>query len=307
MFYVYEWFIVETGEVIYVGKGTRGRYKVRKHNRFFNDMINRFECDSRIVREFETEKEAFEFEYTHIEELRNVGQCVCNIRDGGTGGATDWWTDELRKKYSEKNVMKSEYQRKRMSENNPMKRKEIAEKTNSQKRVPIIIGDKEYPSIKEACIAYNTSWETIDTWCKKGINRYGEKCRRKGSPQAEFTDKRYNKGGSKAVVYEGVEYESVKDFAKGIGISECAANKWIRRGFNPYGVPCRYKDDARELVFEDRLKNRASNKDKAIIVNGITYPTCAEASKALGIAKHTLQIYARSDKKKKFYDCKYLT
>lgn len=53
MYYVYEWFIVETGEVIYVGKGTGRRYKVRKHNRLFNEMIRRFECDSRIVKEFE--------------------------------------------------------------------------------------------------------------------------------------------------------------------------------------------------------------------------------------------------------------
>ena len=35
MFYVYEWFIKETDEIIYVGKGCRNRYKVRKHNRFF--------------------------------------------------------------------------------------------------------------------------------------------------------------------------------------------------------------------------------------------------------------------------------
>lgn len=36
MFYVYEWFIKETNEVIYVGKGKGKRYKVRKHNRLFD-------------------------------------------------------------------------------------------------------------------------------------------------------------------------------------------------------------------------------------------------------------------------------
>lgn len=30
MFYVYEWFIVETGEIFYVGKGTGKRYQVKK-------------------------------------------------------------------------------------------------------------------------------------------------------------------------------------------------------------------------------------------------------------------------------------
>ena len=52
MFYVYEWFIKETNEVIYVGKGCGRRYKVTKHNKFFNDMIKRFDCDSRIIKEF---------------------------------------------------------------------------------------------------------------------------------------------------------------------------------------------------------------------------------------------------------------
>ena len=129
MYYVYEWFIVETGEVIYVGKGTGRRYKVRKHNRLFNEMIRRFECDSRIVKEFGTEREAFEFEFVRINEMHERGQCVCNIHNGGYGGTVEWWTDELRAHYSEINVMKSEEQRKRMSENNPMKDKKIAEKT----------------------------------------------------------------------------------------------------------------------------------------------------------------------------------
>ena len=62
MFYVYEWYIVDTNEVFYVGKGTRNRYRVRKHNRYFDDFIRRYECDSRIVKEFESEQDAFEFE-----------------------------------------------------------------------------------------------------------------------------------------------------------------------------------------------------------------------------------------------------
>jgi hypothetical protein len=55
MYYVYEWYIIGTNEVIYVGKGTRLRYKVKKHNKLFNEMIRRFPCESRIVKEFENE------------------------------------------------------------------------------------------------------------------------------------------------------------------------------------------------------------------------------------------------------------
>jgi len=176
VYYVYEWFIVQTGEVIYVGKGTKRRYKVRKHNQFFNDMLRRFECESRIVKEFDSEEEAFAYEFSHVNELKAIGQCSCNIYDGGYGGTVASWNDESRKRYSERNVMKSKAQRDRMRNHNPMSNKDIAEKTNAQKRRPVIIGDKHYKSVKEACTAYNKCIDTICAWCVRGINPYGEIC-----------------------------------------------------------------------------------------------------------------------------------
>ena len=46
MYYVYEWYVIDTNEIFYVGKGTRNRYKVRKHNKFFDDFIELSETDS---------------------------------------------------------------------------------------------------------------------------------------------------------------------------------------------------------------------------------------------------------------------
>ena len=41
MFYVYEWYIVETGEIFYVGKGCKNRYKSTCHrNRLFDEFMN---------------------------------------------------------------------------------------------------------------------------------------------------------------------------------------------------------------------------------------------------------------------------
>lgn len=176
MFYVYEWFIVETNEIIYVGKGCRSRYKVRKHNKFFNDMVNRYECESRIVKYFDNEQDAFSYEYQRVNELREKGQCVCNIYNGGSGGECSWWTDELKQKYSENNVMKSEHQRERMRTKNPMSNPLIAEKTNGQKRRKVTIGETTYKSIKEAKELLGVSYSNIITWCKRGINPKGEKC-----------------------------------------------------------------------------------------------------------------------------------
>ena len=176
MFYVYEWYIKNTGEIIYVGKGCRNRYKVTKHNRFFNDMIKRNKCESRIIKKFENEKDAFDYEFIRINELKEKGECVCNIYNGGTGGSINWWTDEIRKKYSENNVMKSEKQRERMKKNNPMSNPKIAEKKNGKKRIPVIINNKRYISIKQASTEVGVSTDTIARWCRQGHSTDGTKC-----------------------------------------------------------------------------------------------------------------------------------
>lgn len=184
MFYVYEWYIKDTQEIIYVGKGCKNRYKVTKHNKFFNEMIKRYKCESRIIKEFENEKDAFNYEYIRINELKAKGQCICNIYQGGTGGSTSWWTDELRKRYSENNVMKSEKQRERMKKNNPMSNNYIAEKTNGQKRRKVIIGNITYKSIKEAKKILGVSYSNLITWNKRGVTPDGEKI--KIEPQKQY-------------------------------------------------------------------------------------------------------------------------
>lgn len=176
MYYVYEWFIKETGEIIYVGKGTRRRYKVRKHNYLFNEMIRRYDCDSRIVREFEEEKDAFDYEYERILELKLKGQCVCNIYNGGTGGTTAWWDDNRRKYYSKHNVMKSERQRARMSANNPMKDKEVAKKVASKISRKVCVGDEVYESLKSASEKYNVTAQCIFYWLRRGYARDHKPC-----------------------------------------------------------------------------------------------------------------------------------
>ena len=304
MFYVYEWFIKETNEVIYVGKGCRKRYKVTKHNKFFNDMIKRFDCDSRIIKEFETEKEAFEYEYERVNELKAIGQCVCNIYDGGCGGTTNWWTEDKKKWYSEHNVMKNEAQRKRMSEKNPMKNKEIALKVNQKNSKIVIINGVEYKSVIEVCKKYNVCYPTVKKWCDKGINHLGEICRYKGEEQVIFQDKRYNKGSCKSLIYKGEEYESPIDLANKLQISKFIVYGWCKKGFDTNGNSCRYKDDNRELTFKKYINGE--DKKKPIIVNGIYYPSKADAEKALGIKGGGLTPYIKGERKNKKYICEYV-
>lgn len=306
MYYVYEFYNVETGEILYAGKGTRNRYRVRQgRNHLLTEAFSKYNCDSRIVKTFEDEQSAFEYEYYYIKMLKERGECTCNIHSGGAGGSGEYWTEELRKEYSQNNVMKRPEQRERMSINNPMKNAEIAKRVNSQKRKAVIVGDVEYSSIAEAHKKLGATKEAIKTWCEKGINPQGQKCRFKDSEQVDFKGKRYNKGGSRGVVFRGVEYEAVKDFADAIGIGETTAHVWLRRGFNPQGEPCRFVNDERVLEFENRIANRNPKPSIPVIVNGITYHSCAEASKELDVPKSTLYSYLQGKRVNPKYICEY--
>lgn len=303
MWYVYEWFIVETNEVIYVGKGCRRRFKVRKHNRFFNDMIKRFNCESRIIKSFCDESEAFKYENERISELKKIGQCVCNIIGGGTGGTCSWWTDERRNEYSKKNVMKSEAQRKRMSENNPMKNEEVKRKVRNSIVRPVIIDGQEFPSVIDAAKHFGVNELTVSEWCKKGVNIYMQKCRYKDSEQVEFNHLNYFYKQSKEIIYDGIKYASNAELAKHLNLNPSTTSDWAKKGFSPKGIECRYVGDTRELVFEKKplgFYNR-----KPIIVNGIRYNSKADAEKALGFKPGGLCPYIRGERKNSKYICEY--
>lgn len=298
MYYVYEWYIVDTDEVIYVGKGTHNRYKVRKHNKFFNDMLKRFQCDSRIVKEFDTEKEAFSYEFERINELKKIGQCVCNIHDGGYGGTVDWWTEERKEWYSENNAMKSQMQRERMTENNPMKNKDVAEKTNSKKRIPLIIGNTRYSSIKEASIALKVSTATINAWLIRGITTSGEECRYENREALQgYVHK--NNGQKRSVIYKGKIYESAIAMSRDIGVAQETASRWCRQGRDSYGNECRYVDDKRTT------QSTIKQKSIPVVVNGVWYASKEKASRELGISAYTITQYLEGKKQDGKYICKY--
>lgn len=303
MFYVYEWFIVETGEIIYVGKGTKNRYKVTKHNRFFNDMIKRYKCNSRILKEFEKEKDAFEYEYDRVNELWSKGQCVCNIYRGGTGGTTSWWDENRKEWYSVHNTMKSEEHRKRMSKQNPMKIQEVKLKVKTSKQRKVIIGNKEFQSVKDVVLTYNVAFQTVKKWCDKGTNPYGEQCRYQDSEQVEFKDKRYNKGSCRPLIYKGKFYESPIDLAKVLKLRNSTICVWAKRGFDPEGNECKYVDDTENHYFKKWVNGESIKK--AIWVNGILYDSKSDAEKQLGLSKGYLAPYIAGIRKNKKYICVY--
>lgn len=83
-YYVYAWFIKETNEVFYIGKGTGKRYKTRKReNPLFMRIINKYDCDVKILKNNMTEKEAFSYEIEMIAYYRSISTKMANFLDGG--------------------------------------------------------------------------------------------------------------------------------------------------------------------------------------------------------------------------------
>lgn len=71
-FYVYEWYIKNTGEIFYVGKGRGNRYKVFHERAYEAEKIrNMYDTDSRFVGTGLTEEQAIELEDKEITRILN--------------------------------------------------------------------------------------------------------------------------------------------------------------------------------------------------------------------------------------------
>ena len=239
MFYVYEWFVKESGEVFYVGKGTKNRYKVKKHNKFFNDFITRYECESRIIKAFDNEQDAFAYEFERVNELKARGQCVCNIYQGGLGGTTSWWTDEMRVNYSKNNVMKSEKQRKRMSENNPMKNKEVSEKVKKKNKRKVCIGEKVYDGVIDVAKEYGIGDTAIQYWLQRGYSSDLKPCYYYGEKVPEIKLKNHITN-TKKVYVDDVLFNTVKEAAKSINTDPSVLIKALKASRPCKGHTCKY-------------------------------------------------------------------
>ena len=85
-FYVYEYFIIDTDEVFYVGKGTGNRVKeLHNRNNYFKNVYKKYKCDFRFYKTCLTNKEACEEEIIRIKMLKTIGQAKCNLTNGGDG------------------------------------------------------------------------------------------------------------------------------------------------------------------------------------------------------------------------------
>lgn len=238
-FYVYEWYNIDTQEVFYVGKGCGNRYKnTTDRNKFFKEYQQENKTDVRIVKYFTSEEDAFIFEKKLTNKYKDKNECKCNLIDGGYGGYSKIWSNEMKEYWSKFNPMKSKEQRERMSINNPMKNKDIAKKVGKTKKRPVIINGIRYDGIVDAARELQVWENTILNWCKRGYDTNGNSCRYEDEEQKEYT---IHKTCSKAVSIDGIIYSSLREAANALGVKDTSPLCKALKANRPYkGHICKY-------------------------------------------------------------------
>ena len=304
-FYVYKWYVKDTGEVFYVGKGCKVRYRqTRKRNQIFKDFYNNNICENQIIKTFQTEEDALAYENEQITFYKSIGQCKANLDNGGKGGTHSAWTAEMRANKSKNNPMKNPTQRKRMSEHNPMKNKEVAMRVRLKNIKPVIINNVRFESVKAASKHFKVTEWTVIKWCRKGFNYDMQSCYYEGETPKPITQKRYNLGGCKPAKYKNKIYESPMDIAKELNVDHSTVGKWLKRGFDPNGNVCRYLNDTNIYTYKKPV--RGEQNCRPIRVNGIEFESIKAATKYFGVSDSLFAPYLAGKRKTTKYICEYV-
>lgn len=102
-YYVYAWYIKDTKDIFYIGKGCNKRYKIKKReNKAFMNILENNECDSEILVNNLTEEEAFQLEKIFIAYFKGIFPNLTNVGKGGEnpprikGKRPEEWTSNIR-------------------------------------------------------------------------------------------------------------------------------------------------------------------------------------------------------------------
>lgn len=261
-YYVYEWYNKKTNEVFYVGKGCRNRYKqISKRNKLFINYYNKNECESRIIKYFDNENDAFKYEHEKILYYKKHNQCFCNLDDGGKGGYNFVWTKEMKEYKSKYNPMKNSYQRNRISINNPMKNPDIKEKVRKKKCKKVVLGNKIYNSIKDLAKEYNIYDTAIQYWLKRGYGKNNQPCYYYGEKPKKIIIKNHETN-NKPVYIDGIYFKNVKSGAKYIGVWSESLIRAIKNNKLCQGHKCEYVNQQPSHMNSDKSNMEGSTTNE---------------------------------------------
>lgn len=233
-YYVYKWFIESTNEVFYIGKGSENRYKdISRRNQIFKqEYYNVFsDCKSEIIKYFDTEDEAFQYEKEMIAYYKSIGQAKANLDNGGVGGYKSQWTPELRAY---------------MSKYNPMKDPEIVKKSiaNRSKRA-IRYKDKIYECASDLVPILGISLSKVCEYAKRGYDSNYDICQYLDTEYKPMDKHRQflNPASKRVIIDDEKTFDTLQDAAKYIGGNAQSLGQALKKGQMMFkGHTCKYAD-----------------------------------------------------------------
>lgn len=103
----------------------------------------------------------------------------------------------------------------------------------------------------------------------------------------------------KAVIIDGVRYDSALTAAQALGVCDATIRTWCKRGYNPKGVLCSFAE-------AEKMINSGEKNKTPVRIDGVYYSSIKEASLALGMNSSTyLAKCIREHKTYKGHKCEY--
>jgi hypothetical protein len=153
MFYVYQHLRKDNNIPFYVGKGLKNRaYKKSRRNKGWNNIVNKVGFIVEIIKYFNNEDDAIEYEHNLIKEYRNKNISLVNQTKYSSGGTKWSYTEEVKQKQSLGQVgtkrPKSKEWREKISKANKGRKILWADKISKAHKGK----KKNYPSPNKKCI-----------------------------------------------------------------------------------------------------------------------------------------------------------
>lgn len=181
--YIYVWYIEDTGDIFYVGKGRNDRYKNKSHRSDeFKRILNSNRCNVKILFNELNNEEACALEKEIIQKCKKAGHKLTNKTDGGeSGNYFKKWSEEdkryLREQTGKKNPNYGHYwteDMKREASERTIGRYKLSDNPNA-KRIMCVESGEVFDCITEAMKKYNVKYGASFTVAIDNPNRTAAK------------------------------------------------------------------------------------------------------------------------------------
>ncbi|WP_455072265.1 NUMOD3 domain-containing DNA-binding protein [Prevotella melaninogenica] len=236
-YYVYIWYLKSSKEVFYVGKGSGNRVtSMKDRNKHFRNIRSKCECDYEIVKYFDDEEEAYDYELKLGTEYKAKGQAWCSYVLGKTD---KFVSNETKRKIA-----------KTLKGNTPWsKGKHLSEETKEKIR-QAHLGKKQSEDAKKRRSIALMGHKMSKSTCKKiALSKMGEKNPMYGKKQSEET---IRKRMAKMIGHEVSEETRMK-----IGISNGKKVAKIEVGTDKILM---LYNSASEAARQNNMKNESISK-----------------------------------------------